>query len=293
MKYILTAIAVIFILSANAQQAKPDAILYGKINTGNLTSAPYNKWFDKGFAEYNSNTETKNNFTPVLTKGVTIEIFLGTWCGDSKREVPKFLKLLDEIKFNMNSVKIIAVGASDSLYKQSPQGEEKGKGIYRVPVFIVYRNGTEINRINEYPALSLEKDFLSIISGEAYTPNYKSFLTIHKWMNEGVLLDSNITPRSLATQLKQLVSNENELNSIGYLLLKQDFKKEALTIFRINANLYPESANIISSLGEGYLKNGNSEKAVQFLENSLALAKDPAIVREILPLLYQAKGIRQ
>lgn len=293
MKYILTAIVGILILSTNAQQVKPDVILYGKINTTDLTSSPYNKWFDKGFAEYNSNTEAKNKFTPALTKGISIEIFLGTWCGDSKREVPRFLKLLDEIKFNMANVKIIAVGASDSLYKQSPQGEEKNKGIYRVPTFIVYRNGVEINRINEYPALSLEKDFLNIVSGEAYTPNYKSFVTINKWMNEGVLQDSNITPRSLATQIKQMVSNENELNSLGYLLLKQDFKKQALTIFRINANLYPESANILSSLGEGYLKNGYSEKAVQVLENSLTLAKDPAIIKEILPLLYQAKGVRE
>ena len=108
-------------------------------------------------------------------------------------------------------------------------------------------------------------------------------------MNEGVLLDSNITPRSLATQIKQMVSNENELNSLGYLLLTQNFKKEALTIFRINANLYPESANILSSLGEGYLKNGNSEKAVQVLENCLALAKDPALIKEILPLFYRQR----
>lgn len=292
MKYILTAMAAILILTANAQQVKPDAILYGKINSGHLTTSPYNKWFDKGFAEYNSHTETKSKLTTALTKGVSIEIFLGTWCGDSKREVPRFLKLLDEIKFNMANIKIIALGGSDSLYKQSPQGEEKNKGIYRVPTFIVYRNGVEISRINEYPALSLEKDLLSIVGGEAYTPNYKSFVTINKWMNEGVLLDSNITPRSLATQVKQLVNDENELNSLGYLLLKQDFKKEALTIFRINANLYPESANILSSLGEGYLKNGNNEKAVQVLENSLALAKGPAIIKEILPLLYQAKGIK-
>lgn len=280
------------ILTVNAQQLKPDAILYGKINPGDLTAAPYNKWFDKGFKEYSSNTETKNKFTPALTKGISIEIFFGSWCGDSKRELPRFLKLLDEIKFNMGNVKLIAVGGSDSLYKQSPQGEEKGKGIYRVPTIIVYRNGAEVNRINEYPALSLEKDFFSIVNGEAYTPNYKSFACINKWLNEGILLDSNIAPRSLATQVKQLVSSENELNSLGYLLLKQNLKKEALTVFRINANLYPESANVLSSLGEGYLKNGNNEKAVQVLENSLTLVKEPALIKEILPLLYQAKGIQ-
>ncbi|MBL7700963.1 MAG: hypothetical protein JNM14_01830 [Ferruginibacter sp.] len=292
MKYILTTIAASLILSVHAQQAKPDVILYGKISSSDLAAAPYNKWFDKGYKEYHSNTQTKNRLTPTLTKGISIEIFLGTWCGDSKREVPRFIKILDEIGFNMANVKIIALGGSDSLYKQSPQGEEKGKGIYRVPAFIFYRNGLEINRINEYPALSLEKDFLTIANGEGYTANYKSFASINGWMKDGILLDSNVAPRSLAMQLKQLVSNENELNSLGYLLLKQKFTKEALAVFRINANLYPESANILSSLGEGYLKNGNNEKAVQALENSLALAKDPAIIKDILPLLYQAKGIK-
>ncbi|MES1226014.1 MAG: hypothetical protein ABUT20_61620, partial [Bacteroidota bacterium] len=209
------------------------------------------------------------------------------------REVPRFLKILDEIKFSAANTKLICVGGSDSLYKQSPQGEEKGKGIFRVPVFIVYKNGVEINRINEYPAISLEKDLLSIITGGDYNPNYKSFATVNKWLNDGSLSDTNITARSLAQQLKPLVCNEHELNSLGYLLLKQGLKKEALLLFRINANLYPESGNVLSSLGEGYLKNGNTDMAAKALENSLLFTKEATAVKEILQLLYQAKGIVQ
>jgi len=292
MKYTFTAIAVLIILTTTAQQIVNDRILYGKISRDSLMQAPYNKWFSKGFADYNINSTMKEKMAALTTKGISIEIFLGSWCGDSKREVPRFLKLLDEIKFNMANTKMICVGGSDSLYKQSPQGEEKGKGIFRVPVFIIYKNGVEINRINEYPAMSLEKDFLSILSGEAYTPNYKSFFSVNKWLNDGSLLDSNITVRSLAQQLTSLVNNEHEINSLAYLLLKQHLKKEALTLFRLNANLYPESGNVLSSLGEGYLKNGNTDKAITFLENSLLFTKDVATVKEILTLLYEAKGIK-
>jgi len=292
MKYLLTAVAVFILLNTTAQQTA-DRILYGKITRDSLLQEPYNKWFTKGFTEYNTNAVTKNKLLQQSTKGISIEIFFGSWCGDSKREVPRFIKMLDEIKFNMTNTKLVCVGGSDSLYKQSPQGEEKGKGIFRVPVFIVYKNGIEINRINEYPSMSLEKDFLNILSGDVYSPNYKSFSIINKWLNDGTLSDTNIVPRGLAQQLKPLVSNENELNSLAYLLLKHDMKKEALAVFRINVTLFPESQNVLSSLGEGYLKNGNADKAITFLESSILLTKDPAVLKSILALLYEAKGFKQ
>lgn len=293
MRYLLTAITACLIFTTTAQQTSADRILYGQITKDSLLEQPYNKWFSKGFNEYNSNNEIKSKLLNVPTKGISVEIFFGNWCGDSKREVPRFLKVLDEMKFNMANTKMIAVGGSDSLYKRSPKGEDKGKGIFKVPVFIVYKNGVEINRINESPVLSLEKDLLSILNGENYSTNYKSFASLNKWINDGSLLDSNIAPRNFALQLKPLVNNEHELNSLGYLLLKQNLKKEALTIFRINANLYPESGNVLSSLGEGYLKNGNTDKAILVLESSLTFTKDIAAVKEILQLLYEAKGLKQ
>jgi len=199
---------------------------------------------------------------------------------------------MNNIIFPADKIKIITVGDSDSLYKQSPQHEEKGLGIFRVPTFIIYKNGVEVNRINEYPVNSLEKDLLIIISNQTYTPNYHSFLLINKWLNDGTLLDENISSRSLAGQLKPLVNNENEINSLAYLLLKQPKEKEALKLFQANYNLYPESVNIISSLGEGYLKNKDTKNAVLYLEWSLEQNKDPKMVKEILPLLYEAKGVK-
>ena len=292
MKYLLTAVAVCIAFTTIAQQTSADRILYGPITKDSLLAIPYSKWFNKGFAEYNSNNEIKTKLLNASTKGISIEIFFGNWCGDSKREVPRFLKVLDEIKFNTANLKLIAVGGSDSLYKQSPKGEDKGKGIFKVPVFIVYKNGVEINRINEFPALSLEKDLLLILNGENYSPNYRSFASLNKWLNDGSLLDSNITIRSFALQLKPLINSEHELNSLGYLLLKQNFRKQALTIFRINANLYPESGNVLSSVGEGYLKNDYKEKAIAALESSLTFTKDLVAVKEILELLYEAKGLK-
>ena len=92
-------------------------------------------------------------------------------------------------------------------------------------------------------------------------------------------------------QLRSLVSGENELNSLAYLLLKQGMKKEALKLFQANYYLYPESANIISSLGEGYFENDDNSKAIVFLEKALELTKNPQDVKGILEILYKAKAL--
>ena len=65
-----------------------------------------------------------------------------------------------------------------------------------------------------------------------------------------------------------------------------------MKLFQANYNLYPESANIISSLGEGYLKNKDTKNALIYLERALEQNKDPKAVKEILALLYEAMGLK-
>lgn len=97
---------------------------------------------------------------------------MGTWCGDSKREVPRILKMLDCCGFKERDVNLIMVSNKDSLYKKSPQHEEAGKNIVRVPTIIIEQKGLEVGRIVEFPKISLEKDMLAILRNENYQPNY-------------------------------------------------------------------------------------------------------------------------
>jgi len=264
-------------------------VLYGACSKDSLTAEPFGKWFNTNYDSYQPDALTISGLRKQNFENISIKIFFGTWCGDSKREVPRFLKLLAAVSFPEKKIQLIAVGAADSLVKQSPQHEEAGLGIFRVPVFIIYKNGVEVNRVNEFPVFSLEKDLLNILAGQSYTPNYRSFGTVAKWLSDGTLLDDNISVAGLAGQLRLLVNDEHELNSLGYLLLKQDKKKEALKIFQVNYNLYPGSANIASSLGEGYYENADNKKAVSFLEKALELNKDPQDVKGILAILYKAR----
>ncbi|MGB4845700.1 MAG: hypothetical protein WBP16_14635 [Ferruginibacter sp.] len=288
-KLIFILIVFISCTAAAQTEVKKSVILYGQCTKDSLYSEPFGQWFKSGYNNYKPNIGTVTALKAQKLNNITIEIFFGSWCGDSKRELPGFLQVLNTISFPEKKLTIIGVGNSDSLTKQSPQHQETGKGIFRVPTFIVYKNGVEINRINEYPVLSLEKDLLQILTNQPYTPNYPSFALINNWLKDGTLQDSNISTRSLSGQLAAVVKNENELNSLGYLLLKQGKKENASKIFQLNYYLFPESANVISSLGEGYYENNDMRRAVFFLEKSLELNKDPKAVAGILSILYKAK----
>ncbi len=285
-RLLLSAIGILFSISSLLAQQE---ILYGVIQKSELLRPGFTEWYQPGYTTYQPNAAVMQALRKVEKKGISVDVWLGTWCGDSKREVPRFLKIIDSFAGNPVPIKIIALGGRDSLYKQSPGHEEEGKGIYRVPVFIVYKDGKEVGRINEYPVMSLEKDLLAILSGEEYIPNYKSFNSIKKWVEDGTLLDENNSLRGMANQLRSLVTDEYELNSLGYLFLRHQKAAQALRVFQLNQWLYSLSANVVSSLAEGYAATGNYTKAIQLGERALELNKDPTLVSGIVEMLYKAK----
>ena len=97
-------------------------------------------------------------------------------CGDSKREVPRFIKILESVNFPMENLKVVIVNKRRDFYKKSPQGEEWRLNIRRAPTFIFYKNGSEINRIIETPVSTLEGDIISIVLQQENTPNYSKSL---------------------------------------------------------------------------------------------------------------------
>jgi tetratricopeptide (TPR) repeat protein len=64
---------------------------------------------------------------------------------------------------------------------------------------------------------------------------------------------------------------EASLNMFGYALLGEEKAADAVAIFRLNVEQFPESANAWDSLGEGYLAAGETEQAIESYEKSLEL----------------------
>ncbi len=70
-------------------------MIVGKFEKEDLQKAPFVTWFDKGYEEYTPSPAAiaaiKENISDYEIVG-----FVGTWCPDSRREIPKFYKILDE-----------------------------------------------------------------------------------------------------------------------------------------------------------------------------------------------------
>ncbi len=245
-------------------------ILAGHGSHAVLQQPNYKTWYDQSYQAYTDDAAIVSELKPLLAKK-KMEIFLGSWCGDSKREVPRMLKVLEHAGMDTADVSLIFVDNSTRNYKQSPQHEEKDKNIHHVPSFIVYDGGKEMGRIIESPKMSLEKDLLTILKAQPYQPNYEA---IDRWIKqvksrETVLSDESLN--SLAMELRPLCKHYGEFNAYGYVLLAAHKQAEAINVFRLNTVIYPNISGVFDSLGEAYETIGNKSAAITAYEKVLQL----------------------
>jgi len=109
---------------------------------------------------------------------VTVLIFFGNWCSDSKRELPRFFAALDLANNKNFSAKLFGLDRT----KKDSTGFAEAFKIEKVPTFIFLRgkrdfaaNGQvlneqtkdELGRITETPTASLEQDWLNILKHDS------------------------------------------------------------------------------------------------------------------------------
>jgi len=145
-----------------------EEILLGRIDRKGLQRSQFKPWFDSIYHEYSVDTANLGKINPLLPN-VDIQIFMGTWCEDSQREIPALFKVLDASTFNYENLDLVAVNRE----KQTPQKFESNYNIEYVPTILFISDTTELGRIVEYTQESLEKDMLTILSGEGYKHAYE------------------------------------------------------------------------------------------------------------------------
>lgn len=146
----------------------PNTDLEGIITKNDLLQPPFKEWMEREYKDYQPNMEVLDTLQHHMEwiHQTQIKIFMGTWCGDSQEQVPRFIKILDALNFK--SYTIIALNRE----KKSERGYEEGQKILKVPTFIFLQNRNELNRIVETPINTLEEDIIRIIINQDYTPNY-------------------------------------------------------------------------------------------------------------------------
>lgn len=141
--------------------SKQETWILGFFNPAILSQPPYSEWYTKGYNEYKPDPAVMEKLSQVDKQGLTIKIVMGSWCPDSRREVPRFMQVLDQWKFPSDRLTFIGVDNE----KRSPIGDYDKLDIQRVPTFIFYKNNVEAGRIIENPVASLEQDILNILTG--------------------------------------------------------------------------------------------------------------------------------
>ncbi|MGB7392820.1 MAG: thioredoxin family protein [Pricia sp.] len=165
MKRTLVLLLLIGLFTGQAQEN--EEMLLGKISLSDLQKGPYSDWFVSNFEKYKVKDAKAGNLKNLL-EGVDIKIFMGTWCSDSQREVPRFYKIMNALGYPLDGIELFALDRE----KTGPDNLEKGFDIQRVPTFIFYKDGEALGRIVEYPIESLETDMMKILSGKAYQHAY-------------------------------------------------------------------------------------------------------------------------
>lgn len=97
-------------ISLNSEITTPGETPYlvGKIDKNRLTGPNYKSWFNSTYNSYQPDNTILASLSPNINQ-YKIQIFIGTWCVDSRREVPRFIKILENSKFSKNQLEIIAL----------------------------------------------------------------------------------------------------------------------------------------------------------------------------------------
>lgn len=140
------------------ESGKP--MLIGPCTRAAFSDTSYSWWFNSGYQMYDPDSVIINELKPDL-ESIDITLVLGTWCSDSREQVPHFFKIIDKTGFPEDRLTMICVDRD----RKSTSGEVDNLNIQLVPTFIFYKDGKELGRIEESPSETLEKDMYKIITG--------------------------------------------------------------------------------------------------------------------------------
>lgn len=112
--------------------------------------------FEKNYQTYPLD-KTEQSIIKQWPNNLNIDVYFGTWCHDSEREVPRLLKIVeDHPHISLNLITL-------DYQKSEPQGRAMANKIKYTPTFIVYQNNQEIGRVIERPKVSLIADINEFI----------------------------------------------------------------------------------------------------------------------------------
>lgn len=148
------------IVNRQVESKSDGQMLLGTQTKDQLLKEPFSEWYNKEHDEYSLDQASVAELKKAKINSYQILVFMGTWCEDSHREVPRLMKILEATDYPQEKLTIVAVNRK----KESPGGEDGPYNIHKVPTIIVKKYGKELGRIVEFPKSGfIEKDLLEIV----------------------------------------------------------------------------------------------------------------------------------
>lgn len=121
---------------------------------------------------------------------------------------------------------------------------------------------------------------IAAVAMGTWVPNVKAALDTRKSIAQ--TLSATIVSGGMEAAVKQYQElkaaapatynfDEDELNNLGYQLIRTNKFKEAIRVFQMNVEAFPKSGNAYDSLAEGYMDDGDKAQAVANYQKSLQL----------------------
>lgn len=245
---------------------------------------PYNQWFADNAKKFELPERDYDDLRQKLN-ALEVNIYFGTWCGDSQNWVPQLIRLWDKLSLDRVKLHLIALDGRSEHYKQGPNGEEKGQRIHRVPVFQFMKNGQEVGRIVETPKNDLLTDVAQIAFGYPSIPNYRAANYFMSQIDERGT--DNIKTNLYAHYRKIIpwVDDLDEMNTLGNVYLRAGRMDEAVMVFSLNASFFPEEVHTNRMLARAEEKAGLLDAAKKSYQKILRLEPENAEAKNALERL--------
>ncbi|HEX3108268.1 MAG TPA: tetratricopeptide repeat protein [Thermoanaerobaculia bacterium] len=167
----------------------------------------------------------------------------------------------------------IVVAVSTLYHQTAGPTDHRDATVPQLPAMLTfadYRNGVD-------PAMATVARYRSITDA------------LDASLSSGVAADVEREYRAFkSSEATAWIPTEGEVNGLGYRLLNAHKVDLALLVFRLNAESYPQSANVHDSLGEAYLAAGDRQNARASYERALALNPHNDGARQILAKLQES-----
>lgn len=202
---------------------------------------------------------------------VSIEVFFGRWCGDSRRQLPRLAKVLERTGFDFTRALLTPLSDQVGEYKKLRGGGEPSRRVVRTPTIVVVRDGREIGRIVETPQSTLEQELREVIEGRAPPTRYGAETWIHE-------LASTL---SVADFEKRLLTADAEISKRGdpdslthyaeHDLIKNRKWREVVAVTALHLRLRPRSALAFVLQAEALIELGRTVEAREAIDQALAI----------------------